>query len=83
MFLKNNSKQISGEVISNQTISFVICYIIFKTRINFREHMNRGAHLLATGPAGFEGRFVREIMLLLEGISVEGQSTREREGSPL
>ena len=42
-----------------------------------------GAHLLATGPAGVEGRFGREIMLLLDGISVAGQSTREREGSPL
>ena len=45
--------------------------------------MNRGAHLLANGPAGVEVRFVREIMLLLDGISVGGQSTREREGSPL
>ena len=45
--------------------------------------MNRAAHLLATGPAGVKGRFVREIMLLLDGISVGGQSTREREGSPL
>ena len=35
--------------------------------------------MLAHGPAGFEGRFVREIMLLLDGISVKGQSTRERE----
>ena len=46
--------------------------------------MNRGAHLLATGPAGVEGMFVREIMLLLDGISVGGgHSTREREGAPL
>ena len=57
--------------------------ITFKTRISFKEHMKRGAHLLAPGPAGVEGRFVREIMLLLDGISVGGQSTREREGSPL
>ena len=64
-------------------ISFVICYIPFKTRISFNEHMKRGAHLLALGPAGVEGRFVREIMLLLDGISKGGQSTREREGSPL
>ena len=64
-------------------ISFVICYIIFKTRISLKEHMNGGAHLLATGPAGVEGRFVRAIMLLLDGISVRGQSTRESEGSPL
>ena len=40
--------------------------------------MNRGAHLLATGPAGVEGRFVREIMLL-DGIRLTGQCTRERE----
>ena len=47
--------------------------------------MNKGAHLLATGPAGVEGRFVREIMLLLDGISLGGggQSKREREGAPL
>ena len=65
------------------TIGGSLGYIIFKTRIRFKEHMNRGAHLLATGPAGVEGRFVREIMLLLYGISVGGQSTRERKGSPL
>ena len=64
-------------------ISFVICYITFKTRISFKEHIKRDAHLLAPGPAGVEGRFVMEIMLLLDGISVGGQSTREREGSPL
>ena len=44
--------------------------------------MNRGAHLLATGSAGVEGRFVREIMLSLYGISV-GEKVQEREGSPL
>ncbi len=45
--------------------------------------MTRGANLLAPGPADVEGRFVREIMLLLDGISVGGQITREREGSLL
>ena len=35
--------------------------------------------MLANGPAGVKVRFVREIMLLLDGISVGGQSTRERE----
>ena len=44
--------------------------------------MNRDAHLLATGPAGVEDRFLRDFCLLLNGISVAGQSTREREGSP-
>ena len=38
---------------------------------------------MAPGPAGVEGRFVRAIMSLLDGISVGGQSTREREGSTL
>ena len=64
-------------------ISFVIFYITFKTRISFKEHMKGGAHLLAPGPAGVEGRFVKEIMLLLYGISVGGQSIRKRKGSPL
>ena len=36
------------------------------TRISFKKHMKRGAHLLAPGPAGVKGRFVREIMLLLD-----------------
>ena len=44
--------------------------------------MKKGAHLLAPGPAGVDGRFVREIMLLLDEISVGGQSTGEREYSP-
>ena len=47
------------------------------------EHMKWGAHLLVPGPAGVEVRFVREIMLLMDGISVGGKNTREREGSPL
>ena len=45
--------------------------------------MKRGAHLLTPGPASVKGRFVREIMLLLDVISVGVQITREREGSPL
>ena len=64
-------------------ISLAVCYISLKTRIRFKEHIKRGAHLLAPGPVGVKGRFGREIMLLLDGISVGGQSTRGREGSPL
>ena len=45
--------------------------------------MKRGAQLLVPGPAGVKVRFVREIMLLMDGISVGGQSTIKREGSPL
>ena len=37
----------------------------------------------APEPACVDGRFVMEIMLLLDGISVGGKSTIEREGSPL
>ena len=44
--------------------------------------MNRGVHMLATGSAGVEDRFVREIMLLLDGIIVVVQR-QERQGSPL
>ena len=56
----------------------VISYIIFKTRISFKEHMKSGGHLLAPGTAGVKGRFVREFMLLLDVISVREQITRER-----
>ena len=48
-----------------------------------KTHTEAQEGMLAPRPAGVEGRFVREIMLLLDGISVGGQSTREREGSPL
>ena len=72
-----------AKLMARRRISFAICYITFKTRISFKEHMKRGAHLLTPGPAGVEGRFVREIMLLLDGTSVGGQITRQREGSPL
>ena len=40
--------------------------------------MKRRARLLAPRPAGVEGRFVRKIMLLLDGISV-GDKAQERE----
>ena len=61
-------------------ISVVIYYIAFMTRITFKKHMKRGAHLLAPGPEDVEGGFMREFMLLLDGISVGRQSTQEREG---
>ena len=63
-------------------IWFVICYITFKTRISFKEHMKRGTHLLAPGPAGVKDRFVREIMSLLDGWMAGGQSTRDRGFTP-
>ena len=42
--------------------------------------MKTGAHLLAPGPAGVEGRFVREIMLLLDVISVGGTKHKREKG---
>ena len=45
--------------------------------------MKSGAHLLALGPENVEGGFVREFMLLQDGISAGGQSTPERKGSLL
>ena len=35
-----------------------ICYITFRTGFSFEEHMKSGGHLLATRPAGVQGRFV-------------------------
>ena len=56
-------------------ISFAICYITFKTRFSFKEHMKSGDHLLAPGTAGVEGGFEGEFMLLLHGISVGDENT--------
>ena len=61
-------------------ISFVICYITFKKRISFKEHIKRGVHLLAPGPAAVKGRVEREIMLLLDGISVGGTKHKRKRG---
>ena len=64
-----------AKLMASSRISFVICYIAFKTRIVFKKHMKRGAHLLAPGPEDVKGGFVRDFMLLLDGISVVGQNT--------
>ena len=72
------------KLLAHRSISFVICYITFKTRNSLKERFKMGAHLLAPGPADVEARFVRKIMLVLDGISVGGtKHKREREGSPL
>ena len=48
--------------------------------IILREHMNRDAQLLAPGPTGVEGGFVRKFWLLLDWISVGGgDKAQERE----
>ena len=72
-----------AKLIARRRIRFFICYTTFKTRIGFKKHMKRGAHLLTPGHKDVEGGFVRDFMLLLDGISVGGQITQEREASPL
>ena len=64
-------------------ISSIISYITFKTRISFKKHVKKGAHLIAPGSKDVKGGFVREFMLLLDGISVRGKSTQIRKGVPL
>ena len=64
-------------LMAHKRISFAICYI--KARISIKEYMKRGNPLLGPGPAGVKGKFVREFMLLLDGISVGDKSqARER-----
>ena len=63
---------------ARRRISFVICYIAFKTRISFKKRMKRGAHLLTPGLEDVKGGFVRQLMLLLDGISV-GDKAHKRE----
>ena len=46
-----------AKLMAGRWISCTICYITLKTRFSLKEHMKRGAHLLATGPAGVKGNF--------------------------
>ena len=65
-----------AKLMVHRRTSFAICYITFNTRISFKKHMKKGAHLLASGPASVEGGFVREFILLLDGMSV-GEKAQE------
>ena len=44
-----------AKLMARKRISFVICYIGFKTRISCKKHMKRGAHLLAPQPEDVKG----------------------------
>ena len=44
-----------AKLMAHIRISFVICDITFQTRISFKKHMKRGAHLFAPGPEDVEG----------------------------
>ena len=81
--LKKLQDRYLAKLMTHRMISFVICYIAFKTRIRFKKHMKKVAHRLAPGPEDVEGGFLREFMLLLVWISVGAQSTQDREGSHL
>ena len=48
-------------LMARKRISFAICYITFKTRFSFKEHMRSGAPVLAPGPSGFQGGVFRGI----------------------
>ena len=55
-----------AKLMARRRTSFAICYITFKTRIRFKEHLKKGAHLRAPGPASVEDGFVKDLMLLLD-----------------
>ena len=48
-----------AKLMACRRISFAICYITLKMRISLDEPLKWGAHLLALGTGGVEGRFVR------------------------
>ena len=73
-FLKNTARQISGKVVGTPKDEH--CHLLH--HLQDKDQL-WGTYLLAPGPAGVKGRFVREIMLLLDGISVGRQITIERE----
>ena len=71
-----------AKLMARRRVSFAICYITFKTKITFKEHMQMGASLLESGPTAVKVGFGREIMLLLDGISGGPKSRREIDGLP-
>ena len=48
-----------AKLMACRRIIFFICYIAFMTRISFKKHIKRDAHLLALGPKYVKGGFVR------------------------
>ena len=64
--LQNSEYTYLAKLMARRWFRCAVCYITFKTRFSFKEHMKSGTHLLATGPAGVEGIFVGEFILLLD-----------------
>ena len=75
MFVVHGALQNTAKLMAHKRISWAICYITFKTRFSFKEHLKSSPHLLAARPAGVKGGFVWEYMLLLGGITVEDKDT--------
>ena len=60
----------SARVRARRKISCATCYITFGTNYSFKNHMKKkhgGSQLLAPGPAGAEGGFAGEFMMVLDG----------------
>ena len=60
----------SARVSARRKITCATCYITFDTNYSFKEHMKKkhgGSQLLAPGPAGADGGFGGEFMLVLDG----------------
>ena len=57
-----------AKLMARRRTSFAMCYITFKTRIRFKEHMKKGAQLLTPGPASVKGGFVREFIYISKKI---------------
>ena len=72
-----------AKLMASKRITYVVCYIAFKTSISFKKHMKRGVHLLSPGHENVEGRFVKGIHVFAGWYQIGGtKHTREREGSP-
>ena len=60
----------SARVRARRKITCATCYITFGTKYSFKDHMKKkhgGSQLLAPGPAGAEGGFAGEFMVVLDG----------------
>ena len=68
----------SARVRASRKISCATCYITFSIKYSFKEHMQKkhgGTQLLAPRPAGAEGGFAGEFMVVLDGRAGGDQDT--------
>ena len=57
-------------LMARRRISCVTCYITFKTRFSFMEHVESSVCPLAPVPVGAEGRFGGDFMVVLDRSGV-------------